>query len=306
MLHALPGVGEKTLAALLREIRRSGLSAGEILALTPDETIQRLGLKPETADHLYTHRRALVEAAAETARALREFPLTVLALDSATYPDRLTRNEPSPPPVLYLLGNAALLSDRSEAGFTFTIAVSNGADQAALSRLDSLASKLCAFGGIPVTGHDRAPYQRMALAAQRGGLPTVYVFDRGLRDCLGPRFDRPPFASARIREAAFAWERDLAISPFRIDDHCLGANNRRRDDLVFALADRIVALDVKAGGAMMEGCRAALAAKRPVYVAEGGREGAGALQAAGAVLLPADAGEAARIVAGGEARTDAE
>ena len=122
--------------------------------------------------------------------------------------------------------------------FTFSIAVSNGASAESLARLDQLATELSAAGGVPVTGHDRTPYKRMALAAQRLNRPTIYVLDRGLREALGPEFDRPPFAAARIRDAFFDRERDLALSPFRLDDHSLGANNRRRDALIFALSDR--------------------------------------------------------------------
>jgi predicted Rossmann fold nucleotide-binding protein DprA/Smf involved in DNA uptake len=175
LLHALPGIGEKRLAALLHEIRRSGLSAGGILELSADELICRLGLKAETADYLYSHRGALIAAAAEAGRTLREFPLTVLSIDSATYPGRLVRNDPAPPPVLYLLGNAGLLSERDPTQFTFTIAVSNAASPDTLASLDALASEICDCGGIPITGHDRSPYQRMALAAQRHGRPTIYV-----------------------------------------------------------------------------------------------------------------------------------
>ena len=166
------------------------------------------------------------------------------------------------------------------------MAVSNGAGSETLDQLDRLASGLSDAGGVPVTGHDRAPYQRLALAAQRRNNPTIYVLDRGMREALGPAFDRPPFAAARIRDHAFDTRRDLALSPFRLDDHSIGANNRRRDGIVSALSDLIVALDVRAGGAMYDACVRAAGQNRPVFVAEGGRDGNSALLALGCAPLP--------------------
>lgn len=174
----------------------------------------------------------------------------------------------------------------TRAPFTFSIAVSNGADNATLKRMEAMATVLVQRGCVPVTGHDRTPYKRLALAAQRQNRPVIYVLDRGLRDGLGPAFDRPPFAEARIRETVFETGRDLALSPFRLDDHAIGANLRRRDHMLYALADLIIALDVRAGGGMAAECLRAHEQRRMVWVAAGGRDGNAALREAGCTEMP--------------------
>lgn len=181
---------------------------------------------------------------------------------------------------------ATPLQTAAPAPFTFSIAVSNGADNGTLKRLEEIATILIGRGCVPVTGHDRTPYKRLALVAQRQNRPTIYVLDRGLRDAHGPAFDRPLFAAARIRETVFDVTRDLALSPFRIDDHALGANLRRRDRMLYALADLIIALDVRAGGGMAAECLRAREQGRMVWVASGGRDGNAALREAGCMEMP--------------------
>ncbi len=289
LLHSVPHLGEKALARLLHLHAQRRLVPEECLTLPAAEWQRRYDLRPQAAAYLCRHRARLLAHSAELVRLLRLYPLHLLPLASAAYPHRIERFDDAPPPVLYALGCLPLLDtqDADPPRFTFTIAVSNGAPLPTLARLEELAAALVQAGGIPVTGHDRLPYQRLALAAQRQNRPILYVFDRGLREALGPQFDRPPFSAARIREAVFVPERDLALSPFRLDDHGLGANNRRRDRLVFALADLIIGLDVRAGGNMVHECLRAQELGRPVFVAPGGRDGNEALRAAGCPPLPA-------------------
>lgn len=285
LLHSVPHLGEKTLTRLLRASALHRVAPEEWLALSKETWQERYGLDPRAAEFLTSHREALLAHSAELARTLRAHRVQTLTCDSLTYPARVERFDDAPPPVLYALGCLGLL-EPAPTRFTFTTALSNGASAEALETQDRIATALAAAGGIVVTGHDRPPYQRLALAAQRQGLSVIYLLDRGLREALGPEFDRPPFAAARIRDAVFAPERDLALSPFRPDDHSLGANNRRRDRLIFALSDLIVAVDVAPGGNMETNCRRAAEQRIPVFVAPGGRAGCAALRAANCSPLP--------------------
>ena len=287
LLHSVPHLGEKSLAAVLRRVTQRRISPHAFLDLTSDDLIRDYELPARVAEHLHDHRSALLAQSAELLRAVRLHPLHLLSTESAGYPDRLVQFASAPPPLLYALGHRGLIEPATPARFTFTLAVSNGAPPGVLNRLDEIATGLVEAGGAPVTGHDRPAYKRLALAAQRRNRSTLYVFDRGLREALGPDFDRPPFSAARIRDAVFEVDRDLALSPFRLDDHGLGANNRRRDELVFALSDLVVALDVRAGGMMMQECLRAHNQGRPVYIAAEGRDGNAALRTAGCPALPA-------------------
>jgi predicted Rossmann fold nucleotide-binding protein DprA/Smf involved in DNA uptake len=290
LLHSVPHIGEKSLSRLLRLAAQQRLTPESFLAMGTTERQTICELHADAAAALGAQREALVARSVELARELRTHDVRLLSVESATYPSRLIRNEDAPPPLVYVLGQAALLDWTYTAErFTFTLAVSNGAKRETLDRSDLLATELSGAGGVPVTGHDRAPYQRLALAAQRRNNPTVYVLDRGLREALGPQFDRPLFAAARIRDAKFDFARDLVLSPFRLDDHSIGANNRKRDSMIFALSDIIVALDVRADGSMYEACVRAASQDRPVFVVEGGRDGNAALLAQGCAVLPAGA-----------------
>ena len=287
LLHSVPHIGDKALARLLRLASQQRLTAAAFLAMDRGQWQSQWELHPDAAAALDEQRDSLVERSAELARTLRTHEIQLISVESATYPPRLIRNEDAPPPLLYAIGALPLLDlSYTAERFTFTIAVSNGAAADVLDRLDALAAELSGSGGIPVTGHDRAPYQRLALAAQRRNNPVVYVMDRGLREALGTQFDRPPFAAARIRDHRFDRARDLALSPFRLDDHSLGANNRKRDSLVFALSDVIIAMDVRAGGAMHDACARAARQKRLVYVCDDGRDGNAGLRAEGCRTLP--------------------
>ncbi len=290
LLHSVPYLGEKTLTRLLRYNALHRVTPEECLAFTADTWQRQYELDPRAADHLCLHQQELLMQSAELARTVRAHKLHVLTCDSLTYPTRIERFDDSPPPILYALGSIALLdgaeSARLPARFTFTTAISNGAAPAALDQQDCIAAELISAGGIPVTGHDRIPYQRLALASQRLDRPVVYVLDRGLREALGAEFDRPPFAAARIRDTVFDPIRDLALSSFRLDDHGLGANNRRRDRMLFALADIVIAIDVSAGGGMEKECKRAREQSRSVFVAPGGRAGNSRLLAVGCVPLP--------------------
>ncbi len=280
-LHSVPQLGEKSLTRLFAVLAQQRLAPAQCLAFTASEWKTRFDLKASVANYLTENKTPLLAKSAELLKAFRTHPLHLITQSSAAYPVKLERYDDTPPPILYALGNAALLElphTSSGSRFTFTVAVSNDAVSSSLDRADEIANALIIAGGVPVTGHDRLPYQRLALCAQRLDKSILYVLDRGLREALGPEYDRPPFAAARIRDAVFEPRRDVAISPFRLDDHSLGANNKRRDRLIFALSDVVIVADIRAGGGMMSECMRASEQGKIVRVpGEGGREGNAAL-----------------------------
>ncbi len=299
-LHGIPHVGEKSLAHLLRLHGQRRIVPEVFCALSASEMHLQYDIPLLAANHMAGCPAEIAERTAELAKTIRHHGIQVLTSQSATFPARLAAFDDAPPPILYTLGNFSAwnsAADKPNAHFTFTCATSNGASAESLSRQDEIANALIDAGGVPVTGHDRSPYKRLALSAQRKNRPVCYVFDRGLREALGPEFDRPPFAAARIRDASFDRSRDLAVSPFRLDDHSIGANNRRRDRLTFALADVVICVDVRAGGGMEAECLRAHRLGRGVFFAPSGRAGKDALAAAGCLPLPSDSGWAARIAA---------
>lgn len=300
LLRSVPHVGEKSLAAVLHQIAADGLDPQAFLNLQALDLRRRYRLDSRAVTALFSQRSSLVERSLAEGRMLRARGVHTLTLWSASYPARLIRFEGSPPPVLYARGALELLAECGAGGaarFTFALALSNGSSLRALGMAQEIGARLVALGGVPCTGHDRAAYQYAALAAQRQGRPTVYVLDRGLRESMGAEFDRPLFAAARIRDLLFDAQRDLALSPFRLDDHSLGSNNRRRDGLIFSLADLIVAVDVRPEGSMLACCLRARELGKPVWVCADGREGCRMLLQEGCTAVPEEWEAAIRTIA---------
>ncbi len=241
-------------------------------------------LDAKAVEFLVTNRDTLPAVAMEQARLLRNLDVEIITGQSATYPHRIESYDDDMPPILYTRGALPLLTPTPRA-FTFTSAISRGHTREALERQEQVANRLIALGGTPVTGHDRPAYQRLALAAQRQRRPSIFVLDRGLLEAMGPSCSLPLFAAARIRDAVFAHERDLAVSPFRLNDHCVGGNNVRRDRLIIALSQVIVAVDVSHEGGMLEHCRKAISCGIPVFVDIRGRAGCKMLADEGGICL---------------------
>ncbi|MCS6777049.1 MAG: hypothetical protein RMJ43_10690 [Chloroherpetonaceae bacterium] len=268
LLHHVPALGEKGISQLLHCMARMRVKPGQWLELPAQEWQRLYGLGRKVASYIAENRESLLRQSADALRQLQQRSVEVLWHGGRAYPQRLVRYEELPPPILYVMGHRALLSSEGYR-FTFTVAVSNDAPEAVLQQQDRIAADLMDLGGIPVTSQDRLPYQRLALAAQRRNAPAVYVLDRGLREALGPELNRPLFAAARIREVRFREDRDAVFSPFRLDDHCIGAHNRRRDSLVFSLSDLVIALHVRPGGTMARECSRAEGQNKPVLYLNG-------------------------------------
>lgn len=268
LLHHVPSLGEKGIVQLLHGMARTRVKPGQWLELSPQEWQHLYGLGGKVASYIAENRESLLRQSADVFRQLQRHSVEVLWHGGRAYPQRLVRYEELPPPILYVMGRRALLLPE-EGRFTFTVAVSNGATEEVLQQQDRVVADLIDLGGIPITGQDRLPYQRLALAAQRRDAPAVYVLDRGLREALGPDLDRPLFAAARIRDAYFRGDRDVVLSPFRLNDHCIGAHNRRRDSLIFSLSDLVIALHTRPGGTMARECVRAEGQKKPVLYFNG-------------------------------------
>lgn len=287
LLHHVPYIGAKQLEHALSRLLVEQVTLGEFLNFSSVELKERFGLASRAIAYLMGKKEPLMEKAEALVRVVRFYNLHCVTRTQLTYPSRLETYDPSPPPILYGLGRYQLLDDSTE-GFTFTILVSNGATEETYTNLEKIASELIACKGIPVTGHDRLPYQRLALTAQRSIHPVIYVLDRGLREAMGERFEQALFPAARIHAIDFCGDRDLVLSPFRLDDHCLGQNNRRRDQLIIALSDIIVALDIRENGILHQECLRAIQRGQHVFITETGREGNRRLHEAGAELIPSD------------------
>jgi predicted Rossmann fold nucleotide-binding protein DprA/Smf involved in DNA uptake len=261
LLSAVPGVGERTLGHLLLRNAALRCSPEELLALEPSVLVRDYQIRQEVAERIAKLSADQRCQAEEMARHMKRTGVQIVTFLDATYPMRLQRRMQAPPPVLYLFGNVSLLSRPF-----FAIANSNGASEEALACGDTVARMALDSGWTPVTGHNRKAYQRPALVARRSGKPVCYVLDRGLLEAFGGYWSRDLFAAARIWNPHYDPLCDLALSPFEMRAHMLAVHNRRRDDILFALADVIFVGEVRPGGHMEAVCLRARAQGVPVYL----------------------------------------
>ncbi|GBC96779.1 DNA processing protein DprA [bacterium HR16] len=250
LLTCVPNLGERQIAQVLHQWARSQVSVDEFLS-TPVEKLQReWGLSSQAATALTSPDAGWRQRFIQLDALVRRYGVQVLTAQHRLYPLTLESFCEQPPPVLFAHGQMGLLQE----GWRFAVACSRGASHLALEAVDEIAQQAIREGGIPVTGHNTSPYQRVALAAIRQERPSITVLDRGLIDALGDGLNRPLFATARLYELEFRADRDLALSPFPLDAGSLGLHNQRRDELVFALADVVFAVWVRAGGVMERLC----------------------------------------------------
>lgn len=202
-----------------------------------------------------------MSASSEIYASASRLGIRVLTLLDPDYPCALREWEQFPPPIVYAYGNLSLLRERK-----FAAIASNGISQGGMDVLRDISGVLADNGLAVVTSHNTCPYQIAGLAAKSRNAPVLLVLDRGILSAFPRGLAWEPIAQARIWNLQFDPERDLVVSPFRLYDPWVGANGRRRDRMVFGLADVVVAVEIRAGGVMESECLRAYRQGREVYV----------------------------------------
>ncbi|MGC8667054.1 MAG: DNA-processing protein DprA [Chthonomonadales bacterium] len=265
LLMETPGVGPRAVASVLRRAAVLRTCPEAVMRAPPTVLAEQYGLGRKQAERFAQLAREHRTVVWDMARWLSRNGVAVVTLSDASYPQRLLGHMADPPPVLFLYGEASLLD-----GTLFAVANSNKAPEPMLKACDRAAEEANDAGLILVTGHNRLEYQRPALAVRRNGGSVCTVLDRGLVPGFGGDLTRPLFAAARIWSCVFDVRKELALTPFALHDYGIGANNRKRDELIFALADVIYAGFLLRGGRMEYFCTQAAARGAVVrYVADG-------------------------------------
>lgn len=205
------------------------------------------------------------------------------------YPARLRRRLMPPPVVLYSFGAADLFRAP-------TLAVLNSRTLSEHAVSASLAAVQAAVGqGFTlVTGGMKTSYRIAAVAGRAAAAPRVIVLDRGIFATFGARLDRDPFGFGPGRSVLDA-ARTLVLSPFRLMDHATPRNGQRRDELIAALADVIVAVHARPGGQIERVCLEALDRGQCVLSWYG--ENAGLVAAGATAIEEGNLGSLARYIA---------
>lgn len=264
LLHSVPHLGPKGIARILREtppgdqVRLADIRAWNMSA---DVLQSEYKLHPEAAHCIALRKDELIPSSAKIASAAESLAIRVLTEQDSDYPSMLRDYDRDPPPIVYAHGNLGLLRDRKYAVIN---SASIGGKSIEVTR--EIAGTLADEGLAAVTSHNTQGYQIVGLAAKSRNAPIVLVLDRGILSAFPQGLAWEPVAQARIWNLRFDSERDLVISPFRLYDRWIGANGRERDRMVFALADVVIAVEVRPGGVMESECLRALKLGREVYV----------------------------------------
>lgn len=288
MLSELPHVGDQAAGRILARSRARDHGLATFFRLP--EAI----LREEFQLHPATIRRICAERAEHERRCLwllDQFAAVggeVALADEDTYPPRVRQRLSPHPAVLYSFGARRVLD-----GPTMAVLNSRTITEQAVAASLALVQAAAGQGFTVVSGGMKTSYRIAAVASRAAAAPRGIVLDRGIFATFGARLDRDPFGFGPGRSALDAL-RTFVVSPFRLMDHAMPRNGRRRDELIGALADVIVAVHARPGGGIERVCFEALDRGQCVLSWYG--ENAG-LVAAGATSLEAnDLGGLARYV----------
>jgi predicted Rossmann fold nucleotide-binding protein DprA/Smf involved in DNA uptake len=261
---ALPFVGERTLLALLDHARegRRGLAD---LWQTPLEDLRLIvPLHPKAAAALEERAPEIWDRAAAEAEAVRAWGVDLLLAGDPEYPAAL-REAPRRWPVVFAYGALALLEEPRAA-----IVNSRAVTNQGLAVTDAVADALARRDVPLVASINREAYQAAAIAAKRHAGPAVLVLDRGIAEAFPTGVSREPIAPARVWDESFDPDLQLLLSPFPWKARWNPRSGPRRDELIFDLADVVLAVDVSPGGTIDRECRLALQRDRPLLALDRG------------------------------------
>lgn len=273
-LAELPRVGERRLTRVQALARGRRMPLAHVIELAPSTLARDYGLPAPALLRLQrdgfwhsAHCRALVAR-------LSACGVLVRQPGDASYPKRWLERGAPPPPLVYLYGAAALLDVPSVA-----LLASRGVSEQVVAATAHVARRAAGEDFALVVGGMKSTHRIAAVTGRAAGAPRLVVLDRGLFAAFGgqPEFDPFGFGPGRSR---FDPRSTLVLSVFRPDNHATPRSGRRRDELIAALGDLVVALSVRPGGEIERICLRALDRGQSVLVWQGD---SATLLAAGAV-----------------------
>jgi len=280
MLSELPHVGDATALRILdrnRQHRRT---------LTGFFRLSATSLREDYELHADAIRRICEERGAHEVRCQWLLDQVaagsghVLFVQDEHYPRVLRQRLPLHPAVLYGLGEIRVLAPAKLA-----VLSSRDLSEQSVAATLALVQAASAQGFTLVSGGMKTNYRIAAVAGRAADAARVIILDRGLFATFGARLEQDPFGFGPGR-SPLRTDRTLVLSPFRLMNHAAPHNGRRRDEVVAALADVIVAVHARPGGEIERVCLAALDRGQCVLSWYG--ENAGLVAAGASVIETAD------------------
>lgn len=253
MLHCVPYLGERAIYRVLEAHLPKSIPLDSFFRQSRETYEQIYGLHRRSVDHLVHGQHTIQQQAQQLLQKIERWGIKIITPWDHGYPRRLSTGLENSPPLLYLRGDEALLSRP-----TATVVSSSGTSPSGLGTALAAARALIIAGFTLVTGHYRSVYNLSHQASLEAGRPSIVVLDRGFL--------------AHLNDREWSTEsRNLELSVFRPQDSWIEHKSARRDQLIFALSDVVVAVELKPGGKIDRECRRALHQGRRVLLAfEGG------------------------------------
>ena len=251
MLSELPRVGDRRIDQILRKNEERGHGISAFLRLPGAVLREDYGLHPDVV-HRLTQDFAAYRLRCHWLSEQLPSGAAGYDLRRASYPERLRGRLKPPPGVLFGYGKWPLLT-------TPTLAVLNSREIAThmLQATHAVSEAAAQAGFTLVCGGMKANHRIAAVAARAARADRIIVLDRGLLVSFDPGFQRDAFGFGPMR-SEFNSERSLAISPFRLLDHAMPRSGPRRDEVIAAMADVVVAVHARPGGGIERACLQAL------------------------------------------------
>ncbi|MBI4518779.1 MAG: DNA-processing protein DprA [Deltaproteobacteria bacterium] len=278
MLSQLPHVGEKAATRVLQLNAARGLGLAEFFRLPAATLVDDYKLPAPAVEHICREAERRQREAQELVGRMVAGGVAAWLPADALYPTRWRERLEPHPPVVFALGAAAALEAP-----VLAVLNSRTVHERAVSATIRVTQAAAAQDLVVASGGMKASH-RIAAVLARSAPARVIILDRGLFAAFGRHLDRDPFGLGPGRGVLDA-TRTLVLSPFRLCDHAVARNGARRDELIAALADVIVAVHTRPGGEIERICFAALDRGQCVLSWLG--ENAGLL-AAGAISIDDD------------------
>lgn len=273
MLAELPTVGQRGAHATLAFARTHGMTLAAALELPAHRLVTDCGFAAAAVACLTNRRPWHVERCRNLLDAMGSCGASIHAFDSPQYPARWQTQARPAPPFAVCYGNRRVLD-----GLTVAVLNSRSITAPSVSATIRLVHRLAEEGCALITGGMKSTYRIAAVAARAAGTPRIIVLDRGLFAAFPHGLDRDPSGFGPHYSGLDA-QQTLLLSPFRLHDHAAPGNGRRRDHLIAALADLVIAVNARPGGEIERVCLRALDAGQSVLSWMGENRG---LMAAGA------------------------
>ena len=275
MLTQLPRVGEQAARRVLQLNAARGIALADFFRIPEASLRDTYKLHADAVQRICRESDAHRRDAQELLARMTKGGIALWLAGESAYPARWRERLDAPPPFVFGLGSGATL-----VGPTLAVLNSRGLAERSVSATIRVAQAAAGQGFAIASGGMKATH-RIPAVLGRAAPARVIVLDRGILAAFGRHLDRDPFGLGPGRAELDA-ARTLVLSPFRLRDHAVARNGPRRDELIAALADVIVAVSTRPGGEIERICFAAL--DRGQCVLSWQAENAG-LVAAGAVPI---------------------